>query len=293
MFPACPSLWPALQIPDLPTWPLPLQKPIPCNKYRWIDKTIDRQERENRYPQVASLSPLWWKILHPLRVRACFTSKRDHPTYSSGMSPKIPGEIPGVQRIILTEESIGQVRATLLVFFQGMASDMLSPFIFIKLSVTHWNATQSLKNMLFINCLWKGIQNLLIVIASKEGTQWCGNRNGRNNFHCLYFRNVGLCESIIKARDWQTAIHKPNLTHCLFKVLVERLNAHLFTYWLWLLWDSKQQRWVILTKTFWPAKSEMFIIQLSSEKVCWPLIYTAAKAIFKFVFNLWVRGKWL
>ena len=69
------------------------------------------------------------------------------------MSPKIPREIPGVETIILMEESIGQVRATLLVFLQGMPSDMLGPFIFIKLSVTHQNATQSLKNTLFINCL--------------------------------------------------------------------------------------------------------------------------------------------
>lgn len=82
-----------------------------------------------------------------------------------------------------------------------------------------------LKNMLFINCLWKGIQNLIIVIASKEGAQWLGNRNGRKNFHFFHFRNVGLCESIIKARDWQTAIHKPNLAHCLLKVLLERLHA--------------------------------------------------------------------
>ena len=190
------------------------------------------------------------------------------------MSPKIPGEIPRVQRIILTEESIGQVRATLLVFFQGMTSDMLSPFIFIKLSVTHWNATQSLKNMLFINCLWKGIQNLLIVIASKEGAQWLGTRYGRENFHFLYFRNVGLCESIIRARDWQTAIHKPNLTHGLFKVLLECLHAHLFTYWLWLFHSAMAEfsHWnnyiLHIHDVIWPTKPKIFTIW-PSMGICW------------------------
>lgn len=42
-----------------------------------------------------------------------------------------------------------------------------------------------------------------------------------------------------------------------------------------------------------PAKSKIFTIWLSSEKVCWPLIYTAAKARIKTAFDLWVREKWL
>lgn len=54
------------------------------------------------------------------------------------------------------EESIGQVRGILLVFFQGMPSDMLSPFTFIKLSETHWNATQSLKKYALYQLSLKG-----------------------------------------------------------------------------------------------------------------------------------------
>ena len=55
-------------------------------------------------------------------------------TKKSGMPPKTPRQIPGVQKIILMKESIAQVRAILLEecsIFQSMPSDI---FMFIKLS---------------------------------------------------------------------------------------------------------------------------------------------------------------
>lgn len=110
-------------------------------------------------------------------------------------------------------------------FFQGMPSDMLSPFIFIKPSETHWNATQSLKKYaLYQLSLERGYKTLINSNCFYEGAQCLGTGMGGRIFTFFHFRNVGYVNLSSKL-DWQTAIHKPNLAHCLLKVLLERLHA--------------------------------------------------------------------